>query len=140
MNFDETPHTEGDYFVSGDKKLLDHTWIVAQLLGQPWGDWLNHETIVEAIRNSDCYGLYTAKGRQIGFCRVVSDRATFHYLCDVVVGADYRGMGLGKFLVRSVVERTEYAQGVFLLRSKSPKFYEKFGFSTVEAMRRIPPK
>lgn len=139
MNFDDTPHSESDFYFSSDKKLLNHDWIFTNLLAQPWASWLDHETIVEAIRNSDCYGLYRTDGRQVGFCRVVSDRATLHYLCDVVIDPAFRKNGLGKFMIQNVLEVAHYHQGIFLLRTPDQQaLYRKFRFEEVTAMRRIP--
>jgi GNAT superfamily N-acetyltransferase len=143
MNYDF--HTD-DFFVSTDRKLLDYHFITTMLLGSYWGGWLTHEIIAESVRNSLCFGLYQhgepplSIERQIGFARVISDQATFSYIADVIVHPDFRGRGLGKFLISSILKRPELKQGVTLLRTRTEKdFYKKFGFEDVPAMRRIPP-
>ncbi len=52
------------------------------------------ETVERDLRNSLCFGLYHREA-QVGLARVISDYATFAYLCDVYVLEDYRGKGLG---------------------------------------------
>jgi hypothetical protein len=55
-----------------------------------------------ALENSLCFGLYK-QGRQVGLARVVTDRATFAWLCDVFVLEEYRGERLSKWLMASVM-------------------------------------
>jgi GNAT superfamily N-acetyltransferase len=133
-----------DFYVSSDRKLLDHDFIVTMLLGSYWGRWLTHEIIADSIRNSLCFGLYhhgDGPDRQVGFARVITDQTTFSYVADVIIHPEFRGKGLGKFLVASILKRPELKQGVTLLRTRTEKgFYAKLGFEQVDAMRRIAPK
>ncbi len=88
----------------------------ARLQVQVVADFLNHdsywaqnrplETIQKSIQNSLCFGLYDGE-QQIGFARVVTDYATFAWLCDVFVLDAYRGQGLGKWLVESLVQHPD---------------------------------
>lgn len=145
MNFDETPHSD-DFFVSDNPDRLDKTWVANTLLGTYWGGKRTRHQIEESLRNSLCFGLYehfeTSAGwrhKQVGFARVVTDHATFSWLCDVVIDPDYRKRGLGKFLVATVVNDPRIRHTVINLGTRdAQKLYEKFGFETVERMRRIP--
>ena len=58
--------------------------------------------IVKGIENSLCFGLYAESG-QAGFVRVVSDYATFSWVCDVYIDPAHRGAGLGKWMMEVVV-------------------------------------
>jgi GNAT superfamily N-acetyltransferase len=71
-----------------------------------WAQGRPIEVVRKAIQNSLCFGLY-AQCQQIGFARVVTDCATFAWLCDVFIIEDYRGQGLGKWLVECVVQHPE---------------------------------
>jgi GNAT superfamily N-acetyltransferase len=75
-------------------------------------------------------GLYH-DGRQIGFCRAVTDGVSFVYLADVYVLPEYRGRGLGEELVREMVERGPLAHGKWLLHTEDMQpLYRKVGFDT----------
>lgn len=60
------------------------------------------EAIVRSIEGSLNFGVYT-EGRQVGFARVVTDEATFGWLCDVFVDEASRGLGLGSWLIETIV-------------------------------------
>lgn len=143
-------HSE-DFYVSSESRLLDLTWTTNTLLAQYWGHWRTHEIIAESIRNSLCYGLYhrtPAKpesgpighvDRQVGFARVVTDYATFSWLCDVVVDEAFRRRGLGRFLVAQIVRDSRIAKTVMLLGTRDAHtFYARFGFACCTQMKRIP--
>lgn len=146
--FDETPHTD-DFFVSDERSLLDHRWLVGNLLSQPWADCWNHERLAEAIQNSLCFGLYQRQQSEdhapaapvmVGFARAITDHATYSLICDVVVDERFRGRGLGKFLIATITRHPRVKRTVSVLRTTTATdFYKKFGYVPVPAMRRIPP-
>jgi ribosomal protein S18 acetylase RimI-like enzyme len=68
-------------------------------------------------------------GRQVGFCRAVTDGVAFVYLADVYVLPEHRGRGLGVELVREMVERGPYSDRKWLLHTQdAQELYRKFGF------------
>ncbi len=86
-------------------------------------------------------GLYR-HGELVGFCRAVSDHATFAYLADVFVRADHRGDGRGVALVEEMVVNGPLADVRWFLRTADAHgLYERFGFgsATAETMERPPP-
>ena len=88
-----------------------------------------------SIDNSLCFGAYD-DGGQVGFARVVTDRATFAHLMDVFVVSDRRGRGMGKALMRAVMEHPDL-QGLrkFTLHTADAhSLYEEFGFRRVESL------
>jgi N-acetylglutamate synthase-like GNAT family acetyltransferase len=96
-------------------------------LGRP------RETVERSIRHSLCFSVF-CDDRQIGFARVVSDRAVFAYLMDVFILPEWRGHGLAKQLMQAIVTHPEL-QGLtlFLLRtSDAHGLYRQFGFEAVE--------
>lgn len=96
--------------------------------------WANQRSIAvisKSIENSICFGIYHETG-QVGFARIVTDYATMFWLADVIIDEKHRGKGLGKELVRSVLE-TEEIQGLngILMTSDAHGLYEPFGFVRV---------
>ena len=74
-------------------------------------------------------GLYH-EGRQVGFCRAVSDGVSFAYLADVYVLPEHRGGGLGLELVREMVERGPHADAKWILHTEDMHaLYAKLGFA-----------
>jgi GNAT superfamily N-acetyltransferase len=95
-----------------------------------WARGIPRETVAASIAASLCFGLFDG-GAQIGFARVISDRATFAYLCDVYVLEGYRGRGLGKWLIEVVTSHPDLKRlRRFVLATRDAhSLYEKFGFT-----------
>jgi GNAT superfamily N-acetyltransferase len=126
------------YWVSDDPGLLDvdrvHHWISDESY---WAKGRPYDAMVRAIENSLNFGLYAADGRQAGFARQVTDRATFTWLCDVFVDPAHRGHGLGGFLVRVATSHPEVA-GLRQVLSTAPErtLYLQFGFERLATPER----
>jgi GNAT superfamily N-acetyltransferase len=89
--------------------------------------------VAKSVEGSLCFGLFDGS-RQIGFARVITDRSTFAYLCDVYVLEDYRGQGLGKKLMKAVCAHPDL-QGVrrFVLVTRDAHgLYDQFGFTPLK--------
>ena len=83
-----------------------------------WAKGRRRSVIERAVKELSVSGWYQ-DGRQVGFARVVSDRAVFAYLMDVFVIPEYRGQGISKKLVRAVLDHPELQNlRVFLLATK----------------------
>jgi GNAT superfamily N-acetyltransferase len=120
----------GEHVVSDEPERLDRERVWRFLSNESyWAAGISRRTVDKAIEQSLCFGLYRA-GAQVGFGRVVTDRATFAYLCDVFVDAEARGAGLGEWMVSCVLEHPEL-QGlrrICLMTRDAHKLYERFGF------------
>lgn len=128
-----------NFFVSTDSALLDLDFICSELHQSYWAKNRPRPVIERAIANSLCFGLYEMEsGKQIGFARVVTDSATFAWLCDVMITEPFRGKGLGKLLMSAVVEHPSVANYCLLGTDDAHGFYEQFGFQRCEQMRRCP--
>ena len=126
------------YDVSDDPSRLDLAAIHRFLSTQSyWAEGISEALLARAITHSLCFGLYRGPA-QIGFARVVTDRATYGYLCDVYVDRDHRGAGLGKWLVACVLEHPDL-QGlrrIALMTRDAHDLYRPFGFRAMpEATR-----
>lgn len=98
------------------------------------------ETIEKSVKNSLSFGLYDGD-KQIGFARVVSDKAIFSWVLDVVIEESYRGKGLGQWLLDCILEHPEIKQTAFALATKDAHdFYKKFNFKDDNCMRRPLPQ
>lgn len=67
-----------------------------------WCPGIPRETVERAAANSLCFSALL-DGHQVGFARVVTDRATFGYLADVFVLSEHRGHGISRALMDAVV-------------------------------------
>ncbi|MCC6241682.1 MAG: GNAT family N-acetyltransferase [Gemmatimonadaceae bacterium] len=126
------------YDVSTDASRLDVSAIHAFLTGTYWSPGIPLATVSRAIENSVCVGAYV-DGQQIGFARMVTDRATFAYLADVYVLEEHRGNGLSKRMLESLLQRQEL-QGLrrmMLATRDAHALYEKFGFTALAAPARF---
>jgi GNAT superfamily N-acetyltransferase len=98
---------DGRFSLSDDKTQLDVGLIHAFLSEEAyWCLGVQRPVVEKAIEHSLCFGLYDGDA-QIGFTRVVTDRATFAWLCDVFVVSAFRGRGLARWMVESVLEHPD---------------------------------
>jgi GNAT superfamily N-acetyltransferase len=122
-------HRRDRFVVSTDKDRLDVGRIHEYLSGSAyWALDRPMEVVVRSIEHSLCFGVYDGPG-QVGFCRVVTDYATFAWLCDVFILPSYRGLGLGKWLIECVVAHPELAGlRLFVLATRDAhELYRRYG-------------
>jgi GNAT superfamily N-acetyltransferase len=96
----------GGYRISADPDELDLDVIHTFLTKSYWAEGIDLATVRRAVAGSLSFGLYH-HDEQVGFARVVTDRATFAYLCDVFVLAPHAGKGLGSWLCASLQEHPD---------------------------------
>ena len=120
---------EGGYELDDDPARVDVDAVHAFLTTSYWAEGRSHETVERLVRGAQrVVGLYH-DGRQVGFCRAVSDDASVTYLADVYVLPEHRGRGLGVELVREMVENGPYAGRRWLLHTADAhELYRRFGF------------
>lgn len=95
-----------------------------------WARGIGFETVRRSIEHSLIYGLYR-DGRQIGFARIVTDRATFAYLADVFVVEGERNAGLGQWLIETILTNPDL-QGLkrwLLVTTRAEALYRRCGFT-----------
>jgi GNAT superfamily N-acetyltransferase len=115
--------------ISTDPKRLDRDLIYEFLTTSYWARGRSRNVVERSIDNSLCFGGYI-RGKQIAFARVISDRCVFAYLADVFVIPPFRGRGIGKALMRAVMEHPDLRNlRLFLLRTRDAHgLYAGFGF------------
>ncbi|MFC4323104.1 GNAT family N-acetyltransferase [Litchfieldia salsa] len=124
------------FMVSDDSKLIDLESVLHLLLTTYWASNRTKEMIEKSIKNSVSFGLYD-HDKQIGFARVVSDKAVFSWVLDVVVDESYRGKGLGQWLIGCILEHPDLKHTSFALATKDAHdFYKKFDFIEDTCMRK----
>lgn len=122
----------GEYRITTDPSSINLKAVHAYLAGAYWSEEIPQDIVARAIESSLCFSLLNGD-RQIGFARVVTDRATFAYLCDVYVLEEYRGKGLGKWLIGEVMSHPDL-QGLrrfILLTRDAHGLYSQFGFTSL---------
>src|SRR5512136_2251534 len=102
----------GEYFISTDQSLIDIDAVQRFLQRSYWASERPVEVVRRSIENSLTFGMYRgADRRQVGFARVVTDFATFAWICDVFIDEADRGAGLGVWLMEAIAEH-ERLQGL----------------------------
>lgn len=118
----------GEWTISDDKSRLDLETVCGFLSRSYWADSRPEELTKIAVDNSICFGVYDGT-RQIGFARVVTDGATVYYLCDVFIDEAYRGRGIGKALVETILQMEPMKNLNGILGTKDAHgLYESYGF------------
>lgn len=122
--------SDNEYEISTDRRRLDIGVIHAYLAQSYWSPGIPRTLVERAIDNSLCFGVHHPSG-QVGFARVITDKATFAYLADVFILEPHRGQGLAKRLVQAILQHPEL-QGLrrFLLATRDAHgLYRRFGFA-----------
>jgi GNAT superfamily N-acetyltransferase len=122
------------YEISTDRSRLDlprvHRFLSTEAY---WSPGVPYEMVERSVAGSMPFGVYADDGSQVGFARVVTDRATFAWIADVYIEDGHRGHGLGKRLVASILEHPEL-QGLrrwLLATADAHGLYRQFGFDSV---------
>lgn len=124
---------KGDYTISTDPAKLDMDAIAEMLKRAYWAQGRTPEMIARYIQHSLVFGVYH-EGRQVGLARIVTDYATFAWLCDVFIHEDHRGHGLGKWLMQTVHAHPDL-QGLrrWLLATRDAHgLYAQFGWTPLD--------
>lgn len=122
------------YVISTDASRLDLPTIHDFLKASYWAGGVPFEVVERSVENAMVFGVYCGE-EQVGFARVVTDRATFAYLADVFVIEAYRGHGLGRWLMETVLSHPDL-QGLrrWMLATKDAhELYRSFGFGGLDS-------
>jgi len=118
--------------ISTDPARLDLDAIADMLSRAYWAKGRKREVIARSIQHSLVFGIYDGT-KQIGFARVISDYTTFAWLCDVFIHEDYRGRGLGKWLVETILSHPELKDVTRfrLVTQDAHDLYAQYGFKPI---------
>ena len=128
------------YEVSTDPARLDIAAVHDYLRRSYWAEDIPLDIARRSLEASLCFGLFGPDPtRQIGLVRVITDRATFAYVCDVYVLSEYQGRGLGRWLMECVMGSPQL-QGLrrwMLVTQSAHRLYEPFGFRVTATPGRV---
>jgi ribosomal protein S18 acetylase RimI-like enzyme len=119
----------GPFEISTDRARLDVALVHGFLTREFWDtEGIPRAVVERAIAHSLCFGIYEGE-RQVGFARVVTDRATFAFVSDDFVLESHRGRGLGRWLMQSILAHPDL-RGLrrIMLVTHDPRLYLKSGF------------
>jgi len=125
------------FLIDDDKARLDRDWIWRMLSTEVyWARWRRREDVEMQLATAwRVIGVYEeASGAQLGFCRAVSDGVAFGYLADVIVDPAHRGAGIGKLLVRAMIDDGPGATFRWtLFTADAHGLYAQYGFTAPDA-------
>jgi len=133
-----TTITRGDFRITTDHAAVDLDAVHGFIARSYWAEGIPRDLLARAIAGSIPFSLF-AGDAQVGFARVVTDRATFAYLADVYILETHRGQGLGRWLIEIVMAHPEL-QGLrnFMLATRDAHFlYERVGFTPLRIPERF---
>ncbi len=124
-----------EYCISTNASLLNIDAIHDYLSNQSyWAANIPRGVVERSLSNSLCFGVYCNNNQQIGFARLVTDKATFAYLADVFILEEFRGKGLSKWLMEAIQSHPEL-QGLrrWMLGTRDAHgLYEQFGWTVLD--------
>ncbi len=121
--------TENNFTISTDKSKIDIEYVHGFLSNSYWSPGVPMQTVKKAMSGSLCFGVYE-NDKQVGYARIITDTATFAYLADVFIDENYRGKGLGKWLIKVILQHPDL-QGlrrIILATKDAHALYAQFGF------------
>jgi N-acetylglutamate synthase-like GNAT family acetyltransferase len=124
--------TKDDFIVTTDKKRIDVTYVHWFLSHSYWAAGIPVETVQRSIDASMCFSVIYLN-HQVGFARMITDKATFGYLADVFIDENFRGRGLSKWLIEVILNHPDL-QGLrrlMLATRDAHSLYAQFGFTAL---------
>lgn len=129
----ENNNQSAAYEISTDHNRLE-VGLIHQYLSQDsyWAQNIPLEVVQRSLQHSLCFGVY-GLDRQVGFARVITDRATFAYLADVFILPGHRGKGLSKQLMQAIYEHPDLQQlrRCVLFTRDAHGLYAQFGWTPI---------
>lgn len=132
MNF-----TNDRFCISTDKEKMDIDVIHSFLTRSYWAEGISKEIIRKSVEGALCFGVFE-NDKQVGFARMITDKATFAYLADVFIIEEFRGLGLSKWLMEVILAHPDL-QGLrrmMLATRDAHELYKKFGFTPLNNVDR----
>ncbi|MBS97823.1 MAG: GNAT family N-acetyltransferase [Oceanospirillaceae bacterium] len=118
-----------EYLITDDTDRVQLDVIHGLLAQTYWAGRRSPEIVERMVAGSLCFSLFHGSA-QIGFGRAVTDGATFTWVADIVVAPEYRGSGLGQWMMECLVMHPAIKGTQMVLQTRdAQRLYEKFGFS-----------
>ena len=123
-----------EYLITDDRSKVQLEVVHRLLAATYWGDRRPREIVDRMVAGSICFSLYHGF-KQIGFGRAITDRTTFTWVADIVVEPEFRGAGLGKWIMECLLEHPAIKGTQLVLQTRDAQgLYEQFGFSENSAL------
>jgi len=119
-----------DFLITTDNNKIDVNYVHWFLTHSYWAEGIPIETVERSIKGSMCFSVIYLN-HQVGFARVITDKATFAYMADVFIDENFRGRGLSKWLMEVITTHPDL-QGLrrFMLATRDAHgLYSQFGFT-----------
>lgn len=131
-------YEKDDFYISTDFSKIDINSVCSLLAKSYWANTRKRDAIVRSLENSLCFSIFH-KDKQIGLIRVITDYATFAYLCDVIIEEEYRHKGLGVWSLECVFKHPDLQnlRRWCLATQDAHEFYKKFGFNSLSNPERF---
>jgi GNAT superfamily N-acetyltransferase len=129
---------KGEFEISTSPERLQLDRILGFIARSYWAKDRPPKITSRAIENSLCFGIYEGEN-QVGFARVISDYSTYAWLCDVFIDENYRGRGLGKWLIASIMSHPELqrVRRWALATRDAHEMYKRFGFDKIKTLEML---
>jgi GNAT superfamily N-acetyltransferase len=122
------------YLITDDRSKVQLDVVHRLLAATYWGGRRPREIVDRMVSGSICFSLYHGS-TQIGFGRAVTDSATFTWVADIVVDPEFRGTGLGKWIMECLLVHPAIKATQMVLQTRDAQgLYEQFGFSGNSAL------
>ncbi|GAB5478831.1 MAG: GNAT family N-acetyltransferase [Marinobacter nauticus] len=123
-----------EYLITDDRSKVQLEVVHRLLAATYWGDRRPREIVDRMVAGSICFSLYHGS-KQIGFGRAVTDSTTFTWVADIVVEPEFRGAGLGKWIMECLLKHPAIKGTQLVLQTRDAQgLYEQFGFSKNSAL------
>ena len=129
--------TKDRFYISTEKEKMDIDLIHSFLTRSYWAEGISKEIVSRSIDGALCFGVFE-NDKQVGFARMITDRATFAYLADVFILEEYRGLGLSKWLMEVIMSYPDLRglRRMMLATRDAHELYKKFGFTSLNNVDR----
>jgi GNAT superfamily N-acetyltransferase len=122
--------SRGEFTLSWDPAAQQAERIHAYLTQSYWAEGISLALVKKSLEHSLCFGVFTG-GEQVGLSRVITDRATYMYLCDVYVLEAHRGRGLAGWMMEAILAHPDMKglRRFSLATRDAHKLYARYGFT-----------
>ena len=124
-----------NYTISSESKHVDIDTLHDMLKISYWAKDRSREAVEKSVETSLCFSLFKDK-KQIGFVRVLTDTMAYAIILDMIIIEEFRGQGLGKWMMQCVCDHTEIKPlRQALWTGDADDFYRQTGFKEVSKLK-----
>ncbi len=126
---------KNNFKISSEKKSVNIDILHDMLSSSHWAKNRSREAVEKSVENSLCFSLLNID-EQIGFARVLSDNMAYAIILDMIIREDFRGQGLGNWMIQCICDHKEVAPlRQILWTSEADDFYRQGGFNEMSKLK-----